>query len=334
MNCSPEEGRAEIDLSFVIPVRNDAFGLQRCLDSIRRATRDVATSEIIVVDNGSTDGSTEVARLNGCRLYVVPHERVGALRNMGASAARGRLVAFIDADHELSMEWVQAAIDAMRDPATSAVGAAYTPPSAGSWVQRTYDALRDHRLGRRSVSWLGSGNLVVRRDVFQRAGGFDVSLETCEDVDLCRRIRATHGLVINDERLHSIHYGDPSTLYSLFKSELWRGRDNLRVSLREPLTLRGLPSVIIPVVGLALLGFVTIASGLGRFGAAGGALTLFLALSAIRAWHMRRRGDVPLHHALAVALTYDAARALALVMRVRHRRAKIGRSLGGLASKS
>ena len=48
--------------------------------------------------------------------------------------------------------------------------------------------------------------------------------------------------------MRNVHFGDPATLWDLFRGELWRGRDNLRISLRGPLTWRGLPSVVIPIV--------------------------------------------------------------------------------------
>ncbi len=176
------------------------------------------------------------------------------------------------------------------------------------------------------VEWLGSGNLAVRRELFLKVGGFDVSLETCEDVDLCNRLRATRHRIVSDDRLRSIHYGDPDTLRAVFLGELWRGRDNLRASLRGPFTIRSVPSVAIPIVDLVLL----TAAMLGIFmlpwdgsqllvvGALG-----FFFLSLCRASRMTRnasQGVVREFGAnLAVACVYDCARALALVSKVGHR---------------
>src|SRR5262249_52970008 len=119
--------------------------------------------------------------------------------------------------------------------------------------QRAYDRFRLHRRGIHEVDWLGSGNLAVRRDAFLRVGGFDTSLETCEDVDLCNRLRAAGYRLVSDDRMRSIHFGDPSTLGELFRGELWRGRDNVRTTIRGPLTLRSLPSLAVPVANLLLL---------------------------------------------------------------------------------
>jgi hypothetical protein len=188
-----------------------------------------------------------------------------------------------------------------------------------------YDAFRDHGEDTIDVEWLGSGNLAVRRDVFLAAGGFDAGLVTCEDVDLCQRLRSGGGRVLHVPRMRTFHHGDPATLKALFVGELWRGRDNLRASLRTSLTWRGLPSIVIPVADLLLIAFalaglvVVSAGGLWVTALALGSVTL---LASLRAAVMVRRlrvisvGDAA--QALAVAVTYDVARALAPVWHGSH----------------
>lgn len=306
-------------LSFVVPVRNDAARLRRCLASIAAATRDVS-SEIIVVDNGSTDGSPDAARAAGAQVLIVPNERVGALRNRGAAMARGEVLAFVDADHEIGHAWGTAALDAMSDAACSAAGSPCIPPRQPTWVQRSYNGFRDHGGARRVVEWLGSGNLIVRRRTFEQVGGFDERLDACEDVDLCRRIREAGGTIVSDPRFESVHYGDPESLSALFKGELWRGRNNLKVTLRERPSVRNLPSLVIPTAQLALLATAVVAVALGRPMLAAAAAVVLLAPSLARAARVRRRTMAPAVEAAAVAVTYDAARALALLVSVPHRR--------------
>src|SRR5512143_3240112 len=102
-------------VSFVIPVRDDARRLARCLESIRANECPRAGIDIVVVDNCSSDESAAVARKFGAR--VVEHARghVGELRNIGARQAPGEILAFVDADHELDRRWVSAAIDALSE---------------------------------------------------------------------------------------------------------------------------------------------------------------------------------------------------------------------------
>ena len=239
-------------VSFVIPVRDDAERLRRCLRSIRSNRFPEQRVEVIVVDNGSTDRSAEVARSVNAITLDASGCNVASLRNLGARLARGQILAFVDADHEIVHTWLSSAVETLRRPRVAAVGATYTPPPQGTWVQRLYGALRGQTEGCGTVEWLGSGNLAIWREAFENIGGFDTSLETCEDVDLCLRLRRSGYELIGDERLRTIHHGDPATLWTLLYGEMWRGRDNLRVSLRGPLSWRGMPSLLIPIAHLAL----------------------------------------------------------------------------------
>lgn len=311
-------------VSFIIPVQDDAARLRRCLESVSRNAYPADLVEVVVIENGSRDGSGRVALEAGARLLTCSGICVAELRNRGAAAARGEVLAFIDADHEIDPGWMARAVEGLDRPEVGAVGAQYLPPPSGTWVQNAFDALRGHQPGLCEVEWLASGNLAVRRADFERVGGFDTTLESCEDFDLCQRLRSSGLRVMSDDRLRSVHFGDPATLRALFRAELWRGRDNLRAGLRGPVTLRGLPSLVIPVLDLACLvlgccGLLSPPSGLLL---AAGAPLAIGALAALRASLMlsRRPDGVGAVQAFAVACVYDLARALALVYRAPHPR--------------
>jgi GT2 family glycosyltransferase len=309
--------------SFIVPVRNDARRLRRCLETIRDTSAHLRC-EILVIDNGSTDGSDAVGREAGARVIVQPHDRVAVLRNSAAQIATGEFLAFVDADHELAPGWAAAALALLAgDDRIGAVGAQYHAPADGTWVQKMYDNFRHHDRGPRAVDWLPSGNLVVRRSAFDAVSGFDTALVTCEDVDLCQRLRAAGWTLVESDELRSVHLGDPATLRALFLGELWRGRDNLRVSLRQPFSLRSLPGTAFPVAMLAAL--IALAAGLLAWPVMGwplaaGAALLLLGLLAVRTISLLRqaqrtqRGDGSLIlDAVLVGGVYDVARACALV---------------------
>ena len=316
-------------VSFIVPVRNDAARLETCLRSITASSQRPDQIEIIVVDNGSTDDSPAVARRFGAEVLQVEQARVAALRNQGASHARADVLAFIDADNEIAAGWVHAALECLQLPNAAVVGALYQSPADGTWVQRTYGHLRGIPAGQHDADWLGSGNLAIWRSTFETVGGFDTALETCEDVDLCHRIRARGLRVISDARLKSVHHGDPRTLLEVFSSERWRGRDNLRVSFRRPITWSALPSAVAPVIqGLALgvgmaglvTAFVTMSFGLLL---AAAALVCFAGATCLRvmraAWRTQPRRTVGMLAVFIVASVFDIARALALVSPAAHR---------------
>src|SRR4051812_14777393 len=79
-------------ITFIVPVRNDANRLKRCLQSLAFSKLPAVSIEMVVVDNGSTDASREVARAAGAVVLELPGLRVGALRNRGAQVARGNIL--------------------------------------------------------------------------------------------------------------------------------------------------------------------------------------------------------------------------------------------------
>jgi GT2 family glycosyltransferase len=313
-------------ISFVIPVRNGAADLPRCLSSIAANLHAAGGVEIVVVDNGSSDESAEIARRAGARVIDRPGLRVGACRNAGAAVSQGDVVAFIDVDNEIAPGWLHACARAFQQQGLGAAGYPYHAPMDATWVQRMYDALRVKGTERRDVEWLGAGNLAVRRTVFEHVGGFDEGLEACEDVQLCHSVRRAGYRVVSEPGMDSVHHGDPQTLSHLFFGELWRGRDNLRVTLRGPWTLRTVPSALLPVAGLGCVALV--AAGLvawpwvGPTAAALGLLGLMvIATAKALVIIVRGRLSSPLQwiQGFVVAATYETARALSLVSTATHR---------------
>ena len=315
-------------VSFIVPVRNDAARLEVCLRSIRANERTLGEIEILVVDNGSLDGSAEVARQLGAQVIVLENSGVSELRNSGAHRASADVLAFVDADHQIGAGWVPVVLDNLQDPGVGAVGSLYLPPPDGTWVQRAYGFLRGRSAVRQDISWLGSGNLAVRREAFEALGGFDTSLQVCEDVDLCHRLRARGLRIVSDPDMENIHHGDPQTLKALFFAELWRGRDNLRVSFRRPISWSAIPSAIVPIVDAIML-VVMLAGTIGAisgwqygFWTASAALAVFFAgvfLKVMKAARVNQRAAAMLGPALIVGTVYDLARAFSLIARVPHR---------------
>jgi glycosyltransferase involved in cell wall biosynthesis len=309
-------------ISVIVPVRNDAARLKRCLKSIVTNQYPRGAIDVLVVDNASTDGSPEAAREWADRVLTLSGTSVAALRNVGVSHTHGEIVAFIDADHEITGEWMAAAVSALADRSVAAVGYPYDTQPNANWVQRIYDAMRDRPASRKAVAWLGSGNLAVRRECFDAIGGFRESLVACEDVDLCNRLIAAGYTIVAEPRMRSTHYGDPASLRAVFFGELWRGRDNLRVTFSGPWTLGHLRSALIPIIDLVCLTASVVALLLGYLSL--GALLLLapLAFVTLRAVLIRRRRrdrqSISIGEAFLFAMVFDAARSLALIVRGSH----------------
>ena len=99
-----------MNLSVVIPVKNDPIGLEACLQSIEISAVEAVGYEVLVVDNGSTDNTIAVAERYGATVLQDPHATVAALRNLGAEKSTGDVLAFLDADCTIDPGWFESLV--------------------------------------------------------------------------------------------------------------------------------------------------------------------------------------------------------------------------------
>jgi glycosyltransferase involved in cell wall biosynthesis len=232
----------------VVPALNERGLLPACLTSIASTVPD-ERPEIIVVDAGSTDGTVDLASSAGAIVLQVPKSTIAAQRNRGAAAAKHELIAFLDADCTVLPGWSENAILQFALPDVVSVGAPPQVPRANiTWVQSTWSYIsRSLSDGSTDVHWLPSANVWVRKSRFQEVGGFDESLETCEDADLGFRL-SRMGRIVCNPNVAVVHHREPRTLTKLYKKELWHGKNNYSGMLKGRLTPAELPSLLAPVI--------------------------------------------------------------------------------------
>src|SRR2546428_7421377 len=182
-------------LSVVIPCRNTADQLPRQLWALAREKWQ-GWWEVVIADNGSTDGTREVAEAFKDRLprllVVDASARCGAsyARNVGALSASGEAFLFLDADDEIAPGYLPAMDDAL---AHHDFVAAYRDSESlnTGWVRlsrRThpYEGFRNFY---HFLPHAGGTRIGVRRSIFESAGGFDENILGGEDVDFCWRVQ-------------------------------------------------------------------------------------------------------------------------------------------------
>lgn len=199
LRSAAQQPAALPDISIVIPVKDRAAELQRCLTSLSNLNYPQGKLQVIVVDDGSSDDSALVARRFGA--MVVPSGGSGrgpaAARNVGASMAGGEILAFIDSDCSASREWLNELLPAFNNPAMAAVGGQVDGMCSESAVDRYETVMSSLALGSHERTgsggsdtfYLPSCNLLVRRAAFRSAGGFRDEMHVGEDVDLTWRLR-------------------------------------------------------------------------------------------------------------------------------------------------
>jgi len=170
-------------ISLVIPAYNEAKFLPRLLDSID-AARDRFSGgrdgiEVIVADNASTDDTAAIARARGCKVATVTMRRIGAARNGGAALATAPILCFCDADMRIHPESFNAIIAAIAEPEVlgGATGVTLDRWSAG--IALTFAML----LPLVWTTGMDTGVVFMRREDFQRLGGYSEERHFAEDVD-------------------------------------------------------------------------------------------------------------------------------------------------------
>lgn len=234
-----------MQFSIIIPAKNEAANIGRCLDSIFNIDWDRNKYEVIVVDNGSTDQTVEIVREKGAQVFVRPELTISGLRNFGAAHAAGKILVFIDADCTVAASWLEKASLYLIRKNVACFGSPPIVPDNATWVPKAWFAVRKKESDLCETDWLESMNMFVRKEVFASVGGFDESLITCEDYDLSMRLKK-YGLIISDSSIVAVHHGEAATVGHFFRKELWRGKSNFAGMRQHGLTMSEIPSLFAP----------------------------------------------------------------------------------------
>ncbi len=178
-------------VSVVICAYNAERTMEACLESLRKL--DYPNYEVVVVDDGSRDRTAEIsARFPEFRLIRQPNKGLSVARNVGMQAARGEIIAYTDSDCVVDSHWLRFMVGAMTANGFDACGGPnYAPHEEGrteACVSASPGAPCHVLTAEDRAEHLAGCNMVFRKDVLQRIGGFDPQFTAAgDDVDICWR---------------------------------------------------------------------------------------------------------------------------------------------------
>jgi glycosyltransferase involved in cell wall biosynthesis len=206
---------SRFDVSVVIALYNKEPYIVRCVRSVLAQT--AVDFEVVIVDDGSTDdGGALVAAMADPRIVLIRQENRGrsAARNRGIAAARGSLVAFLDADDEMGPGHLEALLRLRRQfPQAGLYATGYRKSFHGQFsldvslpaADKPGPTLIENyfALASRGIVW--TGNVAVPRDILQEVGGFAVNETWGEDLDLWGRVALRYPLAY-DPAVHNTYH--------------------------------------------------------------------------------------------------------------------------------
>jgi len=262
-------GRMEPGASLVIINYNGRAFLDELLESVGRQT--LSPLETIVVDNSSSDGSPQYLVNNFPWVRVLAQQsNLGFSRagNLGAAAARGELVAFLNTDIRLEPEWLAELVGGVRSASDIAAvasklrlhGRPDTLNGVGgcmnylgyAWDRGMFERDAGQYDRPEEVLFASAGAALFRRDVFLEAGGFDERFFMYhEDVDVCWRLWLFGLRVVTTPRAVAYHHFSGSTRQN--QSMVWRELIGERNNIRSLIKNYQLSNLRRALVGLCLL---------------------------------------------------------------------------------
>lgn len=211
-------------VSVIVPAYNESSCIERCLSSLREQT--YAAVEIIVVDDGSCDGTIELARRYADQVLEQSHKGPGPARNLGALHTSADILVFADADMSFDSFFIEKLTEPIR--LSGAIGTYSTEEYVrnwGSWLARCWNinngltGKRRHSEGAPGAEWIYRA---ILRSTFLEAGGY-ADTGYGEDAELGHRI-GVPAVIAQDAMCY---HDNPSSWMDVFRSARWYGRGEL-----------------------------------------------------------------------------------------------------------
>jgi len=197
MSNKTEGGELVQPVSVIVPARNASSCISGCLSALKNQTYALERYEIIVIDDGSSDKTAEIARSAGAEVITSEPSGPAAARNLGAKHARGEILLFTDADCKPASDWIEKMLKPFEDKTVMGVKGAYVSVQKeliSRFVQVEYEGKYEFMSRFREIDFIDTYSAGFRRGIFLSLDGFDASFPgaSVEDQEFSFRM-SKHG---------------------------------------------------------------------------------------------------------------------------------------------
>lgn len=223
-------------ISVVIPAYNAREVLDACLDALERQTLSREKYEIIVVDDGSTDGTQEIAANRDVVLIYQRHRGAAAARNAGARRAEGEIIIFTDADCMPEPNWIEAIASRFADKDVVGVSGrirTHQRSLVARFIQLEYDDRYENIARHRYIDFISTATGAYGLETFLQNGGFREDLLGAEDAELSFRLASQgHKMVFAPEAI--VYHVHPESILEYARRKYHYGYWRMMVYQRHP----------------------------------------------------------------------------------------------------
>lgn len=248
-------------VSIVIPLYNSAKTIAKTMEACFNQELPGIEVEIIVVDDGSTDGGVKVVEGFPVKLIRQPNGGPASARNRGWREAGGEIVFFTDSDCVPRKDWIARLLEGYDSEEVGGAGGTYDIANENSLLASSIheEIVLRHRKQSKTVNYLGSFNLSYRKAVLEEVGGFneDYKCASGEDNDLAYRVTKKNYKLSFVQDSAVAHY-HPDKLFSYLKQQFRHGFWRMKIYKDHPDmasgdSYGGLLDFVQPPLGLMIL---------------------------------------------------------------------------------
>jgi cellulose synthase/poly-beta-1,6-N-acetylglucosamine synthase-like glycosyltransferase len=226
-------------VSIIVPTLNSESTIDECLRSILELDYPKQLLEVIVIDGGSTDSTTELAKAHPVK-FVYSQLNPPAAYNLVLKDIKNPIIGLIDSDAKVEKQWLRKLVKHLDDPKAAGASGTVETWNRGKLVPRVigYELSYRYRRLPGTVERVATMNLLLKKQVTVEIGGFDEALPTQYDTDIGARLAQAGYRIAFDPEAICYHFHRP-TLRKFFKQQYKYGQNTWKLYFKHPKLARG-----------------------------------------------------------------------------------------------